>query len=400
MPNKVYLDSIDLCDRREVDKRRVANYLLLNGYEIAHSPDKADIVLVSTCAFNDNKEKRSIDRIEQHLKMQREVFVLGCLPGINEGFLKKRKLKGISPSNLSDIEGYFPGEAVRFDSVKDVNEIYVPSAPPIAIRRLFSEFEFNRLFFGKVVRFARMLAKKKDNNFFVRICNGCLSQCAFCVIHKATGRLKSKPLEDIGEEVRAGLTKGYSDFWLIGEDTGAYGADIKKSLPELLSMLNRMGGHFRVKISNCNPQWLIKHRGPMLSELERVSYIEIPIESASQRVLGLMNRGYRIEEFGSVVASLKRKKPSIKLYTALIAGFPTETQTEFMDSIKFAARAGFDTIAVFAYSNKQGSKGFSLKQTGKEEIWSRIKLGNAFLRGQGYIKAMIPREEGLLFYRP
>jgi len=173
-------------------------------------------------------------------------------------------------------------------------------------------------------------------SFLIKIATGCSSACAYCAVRLSRGKVRSKPIHKVAEEFDEGLAKGYSEFALIGTDTGSYGRDQNITLAALLRELITRKGDYKIRLRNVQPKFLIE----MMPELQeifktgKISYLGTANESGNNRILELMNRGYRIEDYKEAIHTINKKFPDMQLRTQLMAGFPSETDEEFEDTIR------------------------------------------------------------------
>ena len=210
----------------------------------------------------------------------------------------------------------------------------------------------------------------RQNMFCIKICSGCLGNCSFCAIRLSRGGLKSKPFETVIKEFEEGLTKGYKDFALLGTEVGAYGKDLGIDLVVLLKELISRKGDYRISLRNLHPRNLIE----MLPELckvfgsGRIPYVACSPESGNNRILGLMNRGYNIEDFKEAILTLNHEFPQIKIRTQLMVGFPTETEEEFQDSMRLVDGLHFDFVEVYIFEARKGTRAAAMTGQVPEKI--------------------------------
>jgi len=208
-----------------------------------------------------------------------------------------------------------------------------------------------------------------DKCYCIKICTGCLGSCSYCIIRYSRGKIKSKPIEKIMEEFKQGLSLGYRDFALIGTDLGDYGQDVGMNFPQLLEQMVATPGDFRLRLRNVNPRGIIEYF-PQLFQLldsKKIVYLLSPVQSGDNRILELMNRGYKIEDIVSCMGKIRAAYPFVVLQSQIIAGFPTESETEFLSSKAVVDRGIFDYIDIFRYSDRYGTKSASIYPKVPEE---------------------------------
>jgi threonylcarbamoyladenosine tRNA methylthiotransferase CDKAL1 len=179
----------------------------------------------------------------------------------------------------------------------------------------------------------------RDDLFTIRLARGCLGNCSYCAIKFAAGTLESKPIGEILLEFKKGLSQGHRLFTLIAGDTGCYGIDIGTSAVELLSEIFKVDGAYKLIIKEFNAQWLIKYQSELetllTTNFDKIDYIIVPVQSASDKILRLMQRPYNIENVKNCLRSLKSNIPQLNITTHIMAGFPEETEEDFQKSVDF-----------------------------------------------------------------
>jgi tRNA A37 methylthiotransferase MiaB len=169
--------------------------------------------------------------------------------------------------------------------------------------------------------------------------------------------VKSKPIEQVLSEFREGRKKNFKNFSLMGTDVAAYGMDLGYSLADLLKLLVKEEGDFKINLRNLNPYHIKRMLDQLLPIFKtgKIRYIEMAAESGSNHVLKLMNRNYTIEEFIYCVQEIKKACPNIILRTQLIAGFPGETDEDFIESMQLLDVVEFDFVEVYEFSLRSGT---------------------------------------------
>jgi len=337
-----------------------------NGYEISDEVEIADFIIFNACALTQGCEDSSIRMIEEIKiikKPSAKLVVCGCLTKIN-------------PERLRSI---YQGPVFGSDELEKLDGIFKANIKSghIHTNFLMSTTEYidkysyiiNKLKRNGIEIIIKILEKIRDkrnaavsichqNMFCIKICSGCLGNCSFCAVRLSRGKLKSKPLEVVIREFDEGLAKGYKDFALLGTEVGAYGKDLGIDLVVLLRELLKREGDYRISLRNLHPRNLIE----MLSELRqifasgKISYVACSPESGNNRILGLMNRGYKIEDFKHAISILNNEFPQIKVRTQLMVGFPTETEEEFQDTMRLVDELRFDFVEVYKFEARQGTR--------------------------------------------
>lgn len=183
-----------------------------------------------------------------------------------------------------------------------------------------------------------------------------MNNCAYCAIKKAKGYVTSKPLNKVIAEFKQGLESGFKHFILLGDDCGSYGVDIGTDFAELLNEINKIKGDYKIDIHYFEPHRL-EVLFPKINKkiFKKIYAMRIPIQSANQRIVKLMNRNYDLNNVFRIVKKIKKISSSIILRTHLIYCYPTETREEFMNNITHPDLKYFDEVKHFCYSPRKGT---------------------------------------------
>ena len=184
------------------------------------------------------------------------------------------------------------------------------------------------------------------HSFCIKVSTGCPNACSYCAVKISRGELRSKPIDRIVEEFEEGLARGYKEFALLGTDVGAYGRDQGATLVDLLRELVKSKGDYEIRVRNIQPRFLMEMM-PELREILRsgkISYLSSAAQSGNNRILGLMRRGYRIEDYKEAILTLRREFPRLKIRTQIMVGFPGETEEEFQDTLRLLDEVSFDIL--------------------------------------------------------
>jgi tRNA A37 methylthiotransferase MiaB len=197
----------------------------------------------------------------------------------------------------------------------------------------------------------------------------------------ASENFHSFPEEQIIRNFKKGLKEKYKNFALVAGDIGCYGVDIDTNLPSLLKKLFAVDGNYKLILEDLNARWLVKYYPELLSVLKtnfgKVSRIVFPVQSGSDTILKLMNRGYEIAEVKNCILDLHKRVPKMKLGTHIIVGFPGETDEDFQKSIALIRTRAFSYVSVFCYENRPNTQASKLPFTvDKETIAKRVKLNS------------------------
>ena len=347
---KTYFLASAGCPRRAVDSQKIADYLETNNLEYTQDFKHADLIIVSTCAALKSREdlsKTAVTWYQEQKRQDAKIVVAGCLGKINPEVKKEfKEVSFISPREIDTLDDLIAAK-VRFKDIPDPNQIgSFPLFPDKRERQAKGDRLNKRL----------DLDYEKKDLFTLRVATGCLGNCSYCAVKFAVGELESKPIDAIVNEFKSGLDQGFEHFVLIAGDVGCYGVDIGTSAIELLSELFAVEGAYKIIIKEFNAQWVVKYFQDLLKifkeNYEKIDYIVVPVQSASNRMLRLMKRPYTIENVKKYLNIFKAEVPGLQISTHIMVGFPGETEEDFKESVDFIREYEFPFVDIYAYDDR------------------------------------------------
>jgi MiaB-like tRNA modifying enzyme len=222
----------------------------------------------------------------------------------------------------------------------------------------------------------------------IPLAEGCLGSCTYCITRRARGALRSYPPEKIVERTVAAVLEGAREIWLTSQDSGAYGLDFGGSLPELLCGVLGVSGDFRVRVGMANPNHVIGFLDELLSAFadERVyRFLHVPVQSGNDRVLKDMGRAYSVDDFKAIVSAF-RKKFDATISTDLIAGYPTEDESAFQDSVSLVKEVKPDILNVSRFWARPKTAAEKLKEFPGRETKRRSRILNQAFKEVGLLR--------------
>ena len=312
--------------------------LLLNaGYKEAQENEKADIAIINTCTVTNTADSKSLKVIRHTIKENPNaiVIVTGCFSQINPDKLKD--LEGVSivlgNHDKSKIIEYLDKYN---EEKKQISNIYKMDEVPFETMKLNN---FNK------------------TRAFVKIEDGCENFCSYCIIPYTRGKVRSKKVNDVLEEVTALVNNGHHEIVLTGIHTGHYGADLENAdFSDLLELICKIEGLERLRISSIeitelNDKFLdVLSKNPII-----VDHMHIPLQSGCDKTLKDMNRKYDVEYFINKINAIRKIRPDISITTDLIVGFPGETEEDFIETLETIKKVEFSKIHVFPFSVRKGT---------------------------------------------
>ena len=323
------------CSKNLTDSERLMRRLEAKGYEVEfESPEpEGEMVMVNTCGFILDAQQESIDTILELSQAKEEgrigsISVMGCL---SERFMNDLK------ESLPEVDRWYG----KFDWNAFIDEL-----PDL------SETE-------KVKDWERSLTTP-EGSAYLKISEGCNRFCAFCAIPLITGRHKSRPIEEILEEVRALTDEGVREFNVIAQDLSSYGLDLygHHALAELVDRMADIDGVEWIRLHYAYPSDFPMDLLDVMERRDNVcKYIDIALQHISDKVLSNMRRHITKQETLDLIAEMRRRVPGLQIRTTLMVGFPGEGEEEFEELMEFVRDARFERMGAFAYSEEAGTWG-------------------------------------------
>ncbi|MBU1017576.1 30S ribosomal protein S12 methylthiotransferase RimO [Patescibacteria group bacterium] len=303
--------------------------------------DKADIVLLNTCAFLGKARDEAYEKLAS-LK-GKKVILTGCLTGL----LKKDIFKKY-PHLYAVVSGFhYPEIAPILKEVAEGKKIYAVSPEPT-----------------HYIGMPGKLLITPPSYAYVKIAEGCNNACRFCLIPTLKGRYRSRPEKSILDEVKSLLKLGVKEIVLVAQDCGYYGVDLykKKKLADLLKKITAVKGDFWVRVLYVYPERLDKELLSVIKKSPKIAkYLDIPLQHGDPEILRAMRRPYDTARTLRKIRDIRKAIPAIALRTSLIVGFPGETAQNFKSLLTFIQTIQFDHVGVFEYSREKGTDAYPLK---------------------------------------
>jgi ribosomal protein S12 methylthiotransferase len=372
------------CAKNLVDAEIMLGDIVAQGMEITNDADKADVLVVNTCAFIDSAKEESIEAIlESHenrgLKKRagQRLIVTGCM--------SQRFSKELS-SEMSEVDAFLGLDQVA-DAGKLIREVLSrPVAPALRVTSPRST-KAAKVLTDEAWEPMNLVSRKPvyipdwdtprvrltpSHTAFTKIAEGCNHPCSFCVIPQMRGRHRSRSVDSVVSEVRQLVKEGVKEVSLISQDTTYYGMDLWEqkagprqpvdssrgtSLASLLRELNEIEGDFWIRLLYTHPAHWSEELIRCINQSEKVArYIDIPLQHIHPRMLKLMQRETSSEHIENLITNIRRGIEGINIRTTFIVGFPGETDDEFEYLLDFIERTRFERLGVFTYSQEEGSK--------------------------------------------
>jgi tRNA-2-methylthio-N6-dimethylallyladenosine synthase len=326
---KVYLETYG-CQMNVADSEIVSGLLDGSGTQMTDDIREADVILVNTCSIRENAEQRIYGRLGYFKKIKAErpdvvVGILGCMAERLRDRLTGEKARGEILDKAWHGE---KGIAVRLSRVETYDDL-VP-------------------------------LRTGGISAWISIMRGCDKFCSFCVVPFTRGRERSRSLAGIVAEVEALAGRGFREVTLLGQNVNSWsdgGADFAGLLDAVASVDDTM----RVRFTTSHPQDMSDRLIAAIARRDNVcSYVHLPVQSGSDRILGLMNRTYDSAHYLSLIARLRHAVPDVSLSTDVIVGFPTETADDHLRTMELMEHVGYDGAFMFKYSPREHTPAFAM----------------------------------------
>ena len=324
------------CAKALVDSEKLLGALKNTNFSVVDDPEKADSMVINTCGFIDIARQESIDTILHAAKLKKErkigkLIVMGCL--------SERYPQELS-SEIPEVD-YFFGSNDHTKIMQFLTGKEYAQDDPIFLRSILTPEHFA----------------------YIKIAEGCDNGCSFCSIPIMRGLQKSRSIDSILWEAEKLLEQGIKELLVIAQDTTSYGWDLKPKqyLGDLISELDNLNFEW-IRIHYAHPAHLSKKIIQSMADSKNVcSYLDMPIQHASDPILKSMRRGLNSNGIKKRIQLLREAIPDIRIRTTLIAGYPGETNEDFKKMLSFVEEVQFDRLGVFTYSEEDGTLAKNLK---------------------------------------
>ncbi len=324
-----------------MDAENILGRLSLKGYKITDMA-RADIAIINTCAFIDDAKKESVDAILDLIELKKEgkfkkVIVAGCLV---------QRYKDELIKELPEVDAFMGKISLNHGS---------------------SRFAITPEYYA-----------------YLKICEGCVNNCSYCVIPKIKGKFESLPIESVLERVSTLNKKKISELNIIGQDISGYGIDLygKRNLPELLKKIIKTAKNIHwIRLLYLYPDAIVNDLIELIKDNPKICrYIDLPVQHINNRVLKLMNRHREKKDILQLIGKLRKNIPDIALRTSVIVGFPSETDKEFKELLGFIKDVQFERLGAFIYSREEGTPAYNFKPQINHKV--KVERFNAVMSTQ------------------
>jgi tRNA-2-methylthio-N6-dimethylallyladenosine synthase len=335
---QVYVETYG-CQMNEYDSELVRAILRQHRHEIVDAPERADVVLLNTCAIREHAHQKVYGRVRDLARLRGanpdlRIGLLGCMAqSLKDDLLHEKSLVDLvaGPDSYKKLPALLQQVMDTGEKAKDID---------------LSEYETYSDVYPERV---------PGVNAWIACMRGCDNFCTFCVVPYTRGRERSRTVPNIVEETRQLAAQGYKQVTLLGQNVNSYGAE-GADFADLLLAVADVDGIERVRFTSPHPKdFPRKLLAAIAAHPKLCKQIHLPLQAGADRVLEVMRRTYTQREFLDLVDEIRATIPGVCLSTDIICGFPTETDAEFEATLDVVRQVEFDSAFVFKYSERKNT---------------------------------------------
>ncbi len=349
MNKKLFIKTMG-CQMNEYDSAKMADVLReSHGYELTDAPADADLLLVNTCSIREKAQEKVFSELGRWRELKEnkpglQIGVGGCVASQEgEGITERAPFVDIvfGPQTLHRLPQLIDAAAKSDNSIVDIS-------------------------FPEIEKFDCLPEPRADGpTAFVSVMEGCSKYCSFCVVPYTRGEEVSRPLDDVIAEVASLAEQGVREVNLLGQNVNAFRGPMYDGqiadLATLIYYVAAIDGIERIRFTTSHPVEFTDSLIQAYAEVPKLaSYLHLPVQHGSDRVLAAMKRGHTILEYKQKIRKLRAARPGISLSSDFIVGFPGETERDFEALMSLVAEMGFDQSFSFIYSARPGTPAASL----------------------------------------
>ncbi|RDE93357.1 tRNA (N6-isopentenyl adenosine(37)-C2)-methylthiotransferase MiaB [Aggregatibacter aphrophilus] len=381
------------CQMNEYDSSKMADLLhSTHGLELTDVPEEADVLLLNTCSIREKAQEKVFHQLGRWKELKKSnpkllIGVGGCVASQEGEHIRTR-------APYVDIV-FGPQTLHRLPEM--INQIRGGKSSVVDIS------------FPEIEKFDRLPEPRAEGpTAFVSIMEGCNKYCTYCVVPYTRGEEVSRPVDDILFEIAQLAEQGVREVNLLGQNVNAYRGPIFDgeicTFAELLRLVAAIDGIDRLRFTTSHP---IEFTDDIIDVYrdtpELVSFLHLPVQSGSDRILTMMKRGHTAIEYKSIIRKLKAVRPNIQISSDFIVGFPGETQEDFEQTMNLIAQVNFDMSFSFIYSARPGTPAADYPDdVTEDEKKQRLYLLQQRINNQAaqFSRAMLGTEQRVLVEGP
>lgn len=372
------------CKVNQYESQIMHEKLCQSGFEYTAEHNCADIVIINTCTVTSASDSKAV-KLMHRVKRENPNCVLvltGCLPQAfpnDERFIEADIILGNKSRNIV---------------VPTIQQYLLNHTRINAVVRHETGDKFESM---------AISAFTERTRAFVKIEDGCNRFCSYCIIPYARGRVRSKPLDQLTEELNQLASKGFKEVVLVGINLSAYGQEFGINLADAIEAACAVDGIERVRLSSLEPERMDRHTIERLAAQPKLCpQFHLSLQSGCNATLKRMNRHYTAEDYTEIVSDLRNAFDNCAITTDIMVGFPGETEEEIKESLDFAKKTAFARVHVFAYSRRPGTVADKAENQVPENIKnirSKAMIEVTTKTMTDFLNSQVGRVESVLFER-
>lgn len=332
------------CKVNQYETEAIKSSFFQEGFQIVTDISQADIFVLNSCTVTQNADKKARQQLRRFRKQNPNavIVLLGCMPQAYPDIAKELPEADI-----------IMGSVNKLNTVKNVKQFLIDKKRIVDVIAHTKDTEFESMSVQNYTERTRA---------FLKIQDGCNRYCSYCIIPTSRGRLRSKPLEELKEELRELAKAGYKEIVLVGINLCFYGVDLNLRLIDAIEAACTTKGIERVRLGSLEPELItLEDAKKMASFKEFCPQFHLSLQHGSDSVLKRMNRHYTAREYLSIVHMLRSVFSNPSFTTDFMVGFPGETEENLNEALSFLKEVAFSKIHVFSYSKRQGTKAANME---------------------------------------
>lgn len=356
------------CQMNLADSQRIKGILTGLGMRESRPDETPQMVVFNTCCVRLHAEERLIGRVRSLKKLKQAhpellIVVAGCMVQ-----KMRRKMFDILPM-IDVILG--PNDIELLPELISKALHYREAFPNQAKANISGPFTHSGVFSGD---YSDGIVLSRPFSALVNIIRGCTNNCAYCIVPQVRGPEISRPMNDLVDFVKQLAERGVKEITLLGQNVNAYGKDIglADGFVKLLEEVNKINGIHWIRFLTSHPRDFSKGVIKRMASIEKLCpQYHLPVQAGSSRILSLMNRGYNRDQYLDLVRSIRESIKEVTLTTDIICGFPSETESEFMETLSLVEEVHFESAYMYYYSPRDGTKAAGMAEQIPETVRKR-----------------------------
>ena len=348
------------CKVNAYETEAMQELLEQNGYEIVPFKEGADVYIINTCTVTNVADRKSRQMLHKARKMNPDAVVVAT------GCYVQARGEDIDP--CVDI---VVGNNKKKDLIRILDEYRKSRAESGREKEILPDVELEDIGHTKEYESLNLTRPGDHTRAYIKVQDGCNQFCTYCIIPYARGRVRSRSMEDVTEEVRTLAENGYKEVVLTGIHLSSYGIDFDKErhLLDLIRAVHQIEGIERIRLGSLEPGIITEEFAEAISKLPKMCpHFHLSLQSGCNATLKRMNRRYTSEEYAERCGILRKYFENPALTTDVIVGFPGETEEDFEETLEVVRKVRYDSAFTFIYSKRTGTPAAAMENQVPEEV--------------------------------